>query len=219
MNRSVVVGTAALSTVMASFALYKYFSSISRKKKSFDVEQISRDLMEKFSSFFPETISIPQNNKFTIVPYHQLFLSNNKKHFIHHSLRKSGCIEDMIYVYPAELDGDSPKSIIVFLKLGGPVCGYDGIVHGGLIAAISDDLFGALYFKARPPQAAYHMKNGVTANLNVNFRKPLKGGKWLIWVGSVEKMAERKTFLNCKILSMNLDIAAECSALFVIPKN
>ncbi len=211
--RSALVIT-AISIVGVARSLYVK----RRSKRSFDVETLSRDIMTKFSELFPNSLSIPQPNRFVIIPSHQLFLSKNNNHFIHSTLRNSKSILELIFVYPTELDGDCPKSVIIFVKIGTSVDGYNGVVHGGFTAALCDDFFGALFFKSKQTNPSKHVANGVTANLNINYRRPLVPGKWIIWVGTVEKAVDRKTFLLCKIFNMDLQLLVEGSSLFITPK-
>eukprot|EP00835_Amoeboradix_gromovi_P003212 NODE_203_length_14950_cov_0.414450.p8 type:complete len:221 gc:universal NODE_203_length_14950_cov_0.414450:10717-11379(+) len=220
MNKKTIAISVAVGTLLSIVHLARYYYSKKQKRPTFDTESVCRDVMLRFNDFFPNTLSIPQPNKFTIIPFHQLFLSKNSNHFIHSTLRKSDCLNDMIYVYPVEMDQDAPKSMIVLIKLGKAVDGYYQITHGGLTAAICDDMFGALFFKSQVQQLDPngHMKNGVTANLNIDYRKPVVPGKWIIWVGCIHKVENRKTFLLCKVLNLDSEILAEGSCLFITPK-
>ena len=216
MQRKFMIGSAAVSAVFILSGLLQLYYSKKQRKSDFDVEDVARDVMVKFKECFPQTIAIPQSNKFSIVSYHQLNLNKNSNHFIHVALRTVDCIQDLIYVFPHELDGDSPKSAIILIKLGNFVDGHNGIVHGGLVSAIIDEMFGALFFKANTHNKSIH---GVTANLNINYRKPVKPNKWIIWFGAIEKVENRKTFLMAKIFNMNLELLADSTCLFVVPKD
>ena len=56
------------------------------------------------------------------------------------------------------------------------VCGHPTIIHGGALAAIFDDSFGALFFASR-------IGNGFTANLSVDYRQGIGGGVTSFEVG------------------------------------
>jgi acyl-coenzyme A thioesterase PaaI-like protein len=58
------------------------------------------------------------------------------------------------------------KEIYCFLRIGDRLNGHPGIVHGGIISLVIDASFGWLFMAMDIPKS-------VTANLNVNFRKPL----------------------------------------------
>ena len=61
--------------------------------------------------------------------------------------------------------------------------GYDGTVHGGIVAALLDETMGWAIFH----QGIW----GVTARLNVAFRKPVRVGEELRVVGEVAKQRSR----------------------------
>ena len=64
-------------------------------------------------------------------------------------------------------------------------CGHPSIVHGGAIASVLDDTFGVLFFASR-------LGNGFTANLNVNYRKPLAAGTDVTVHVAVDRVEGRK---------------------------
>lgn len=61
---------------------------------------------------------------------------------------------------------EGAQEITAVVHIGSSLCGHPGIVHGGIISAIFDNAFGWLFL-------AHKMKPAFTANLNINFRKPV----------------------------------------------
>lgn len=58
------------------------------------------------------------------------------------------------------------STVISAYHIGRDLCGHPGFVHGGLLSVLFDEVF------ARCVSAAFQSGLGMTANLNVEFRKP-----------------------------------------------
>lgn len=67
--------------------------------------------------------------------------------------------------YEVYQKGDA-QEIACIVHIGEKLCGHPGIVHGGIISAIFDNTFGWLFLTLKE-------KPAFTANLNINFRKPV----------------------------------------------
>jgi acyl-coenzyme A thioesterase PaaI-like protein len=64
-------------------------------------------------------------------------------------------------------DIDIDNNVVIgYVKFGNNLNGHIGIVHGGIISLLFDDICGFAF-------DALGIKHAVTANLNVNYRKPL----------------------------------------------
>lgn len=77
-----------------------------------------------------------------------------------------------------------------------------------------DNTFGYAFFAAR-------VGNGFTANLNVNYRKPVVCGQEVmlkIWVKRIER---RKVFMEGQILSRgpNPQVLTEATCLFIVSQD
>lgn len=88
-------------------------------------------------------------------------------------------------------------------------CGYENIVHGGIIAAISDDSM-AWAVKKNCGQWA------VTARMSLTYRKPLKTGQTYSAKGRVLKSRGRKITTSCRIEDTRGEVYTEAEALFIL---
>lgn len=77
--------------------------------------------------------------------------------------------------------------VAAIVHIGENLCGHPGIVHGGIISALFDNTFGWLFFTMKQPPA-------FTANLNVNFRKPIMANTTAILRASIKEIQVTKSF-------------------------
>jgi acyl-coenzyme A thioesterase PaaI-like protein len=96
------------------------------------------------------------------------------------------------------------------------VCGHPSIVHGGALSAVFDDVFGALFVASR-------QGNGFTANLNVNYRKPVMAGTNLVIEARIDRIetgltGSRKVHFSGTLRDRDDQsiLYTEASALFVV---
>ncbi|KAI5952366.1 hypothetical protein KGF54_003232 [Candida jiufengensis] len=115
---------------------------------------------------------------------------------------------------------DKENYSITFLYLGEQLSGHHGIVHGGLLATLLDELtcrVGFLNFKS---------KRGVTANLNINYKKPTKCESWVAIKCTVMKKIGRKCWVKGEIYLIDqnkqdleeCDLLCDCEVLIIEPK-
>ncbi|KAF1989474.1 Thioesterase/thiol ester dehydrase-isomerase [Aulographum hederae CBS 113979] len=114
--------------------------------------------------------------------------------------------------------------------LGPDLCGHPGIVHGGLLATLLDEGLARCCFPALPN------KVGVTANLNLNYRKPCMAGQYVVLRAQTTKVEGRKAWVKGWIETMPAPelmgedgkvvdegkgpvVLVEADALFIEPKN
>lgn len=110
------------------------------------------------------------------------------------------------------------KSLVSIFYLGTDVSGHPGIVHGGLLATILDESLARCCFPALPN------KVGVTANLNINYRKPSPAGSFLVLRAKTTKVEGRKAWVEGQIETLVAEgeepqVLVEASALFIEPKH
>jgi len=103
-----------------------------------------------------------------------------------------------------------PEIRAVF-KVGNELCGHKGIIHGGFSAAVLDEVCGA---------AVYSSMGGgnFTANLNVDYIRPVMADRWLLVRAKVVKVEGRKAYVSCMIEDGNGNPMVKAQALFVRPK-
>lgn len=84
--------------------------------------------------------------------------------------------------------------------------GAPGLAHGGVISAAVDEGMGYLLWLVMSP--------AVTANLEVNFRKPVPVGSELELEGQVDRIDGRKIYASM-LGRVDGDIAVEAKALYL----
>lgn len=100
------------------------------------------------------------------------------------------------------------------VHLGENMCGHDGIIHGGLAATILDEALACVAIPALPN------KFGFTANLNVNYRRPIMSDQWVMLKAQLDKLDDRKAFVSASIQSLDGEtVFTEATSLYVSPKS
>jgi len=84
---------------------------------------------------------------------------------------------------------------------------YKGIIHGGIIATLLDESMGGLAFKLK--------LKAVTANLNINLRKPVKPGEKLFITGEIIEEKEHKFIAQSTIRNKNKEVVADATGILV----
>lgn len=128
----------------------------------------------------------------------------------------------MIVVPPYSWNEDGGKSMVSIFYLGSDVTGHPGIVHGGLLATMLDEGLARCCFPALPN------KVGVTANLQINYKKPTKAGQFLVLRAQTTKQEGRKAWVEGWIEPLEQgegeegevkERLVEASALFIEPRH
>lgn len=101
---------------------------------------------------------------------------------------------------------------VAFLHLGRSLCGHDGVVHGGLIATIFDETLARTAFYSLPSNV------GVTARLEVNYRKPTMADQIVRIEAELVEAKGRKASVKGRMFDLNGLLLAEAEALFVEPR-
>lgn len=86
--------------------------------------------------------------------------------------------------------------------------GAPGIAHGGAVAAVLDDLFGFLLFKAGGP--------AVTRQLTVEYLAPILLGKPYTFSATIEQLSGRKLHVSASVTAPGGAPAATAKALFIM---
>ncbi|XP_059194342.1 acyl-coenzyme A thioesterase THEM4-like [Centropristis striata] len=86
--------------------------------------------------------------------------------------------------------------------------GTPGFIHGGAVATMVDTIT-ALH-------STFFYGLAVTANLNINYRRPIPMGSTLLLESSLDKKEGKKIFLSCKMTSSDGSrVHTEATALFL----
>ena len=137
----------------------------------------------------------------------------------------------MLTVPPLYFNKHDGSEMVQIFYVGDSVSGHPGIVHGGFLATMLDEGLARCAFPAM------QNKVGVTANLNINYRRPTMAGQFLVlrakttkvegrkawaegWIESLED-AEEEGITNGEVVEGVREKAklVEASALFVEPKH
>jgi acyl-coenzyme A thioesterase PaaI-like protein len=87
--------------------------------------------------------------------------------------------------------------------------GYPGVVHGGIVAAMLDEVTGRAHMGGDPPRFMY------TARLEIRYRKNVPVGQPLRLVGRAGKSKRRSAVSTGTIYDGDGNILAEADALMV----
>ena len=87
-------------------------------------------------------------------------------------------------------------------------CGYEGVVHGGIIASVFDD---AMAWAVKQETGSW----AVTGEMSVRYLRPVKAGAAYRVEGRVEKKSGRRITASAVMMEDGGRKAAEASALFI----
>ena len=104
--------------------------------------------------------------------------------------------------------------MISVLWIGGALAGWPGVVHGGLLATVLDETLG------RCGIARFETRTGVTANLEVNYKRPTMTNSFVVvrCLPVLEGSTERKAYVQGRVETLDGKICVEAKGLFVSPK-
>ena len=123
--------------------------------------------------------------------------------------RKSPMTEPWEPLYAKRTD----KAVIIGLRLGRPHTNGRGLIHGGLIAALSDNAMG---------YSCAHVMGGVsslvTVSLAVDFVGSAEVGQWLAVESDVIKTGKTICFVQSLIKADDVVIARANATFRVVPK-
>ncbi|KAL4896145.1 HotDog domain-containing protein [Aspergillus ambiguus] len=116
--------------------------------------------------------------------------------------------------------GRHHSQVVSVFHIGAQLCGHPGFVHGGLLTVMFDESF------ARCVSTSFPSGSGMTANLNVDFRKPALPDRLYVLQAETVKVEGRKAWVEGSLTSLprrdekGVDsvVVAEARALFVEPK-
>lgn len=105
----------------------------------------------------------------------------------------------------------------MLLHIGNDTCSHEGIIHGGLLATLIDECL------TRCCCPAFEKKVAVTANLNVNYRRPAKADSYFVVHAKITEVAGRKAWVDGWMETLSGDVGeptliAEANSLFIEPK-
>ena len=103
--------------------------------------------------------------------------------------------------------------IVTVIWFGGAIAGWPGVTHGGVTATIMDEILGRCAVRQFPA------KTGVTANLELNYLKPVVTNSFYVIRAVPEKgFTERKGWVSGRLETLDGRVCVEAKGLFVVPK-
>jgi acyl-coenzyme A thioesterase PaaI-like protein len=103
----------------------------------------------------------------------------------------------------------SPGEVIVDTIVPEQFQGYPGVVHGGVVAAMLDEVTGRVHMGGNPPRFMF------TARLDIRYRKNVPIGQPLHIVGRAGKRRERTAVASGQIFGPSGELLAEAEAVLV----
>jgi acyl-coenzyme A thioesterase PaaI-like protein len=103
----------------------------------------------------------------------------------------------------------SPEEVISEYIVPVKYQGYPGVVHGGIIAAMLDEVTGRVFMHGDPPRFMY------TAKLSIRYRKPVPVGHKLKLVGHAGKDNGRVAYATGEIFDTSGNLLADAEAVYV----
>lgn len=120
---------------------------------------------------------------------------------------------------PHTATGTTTSRMVSVFHIGVQLYGHPGFVHGGLLTVMFDEAF------ARCVSTSFRSGLGMTANLNVDFRKPALPDRLYVLRAETVKVEGRKAWVEGTLTSLppvgdtsEPVMVAEGKALFVEPK-
>ncbi|KAF7353969.1 4HBT domain-containing protein [Mycena venus] len=104
------------------------------------------------------------------------------------------------------------RKAVVFVHLGRGLCGHDGIIHGGLLATLLDEVL------ARNAIINFPEKVGVTATLSLKYKAPTRADQFVIIKSELVELKGRKAFVAGRVETLDGTLLVEADGLFIQPR-
>ena len=99
------------------------------------------------------------------------------------------------------------------VHLGRDLSGFQGVVHGGMIATILDEALARTAMHALPHNI------GVTARLDINYRRPVRTNEFVVIETMIVEAAGRKVIVKAELRDIDSHtVLAEADSVFVEPR-
>jgi len=104
--------------------------------------------------------------------------------------------------------------MISIIFIGGALSGWPGVIHGGFLSTLMDESLGRCAIRKLPA------KTGVTANLELNYKKPaVTNSFYVVRTMPVEEgRSERKCWVEGRLETLEGVVCVDAKGLFVVPK-
>jgi acyl-coenzyme A thioesterase PaaI-like protein len=119
------------------------------------------------------------------------------------------CGRENLYGLKLNFYETSPGEVAVEYTVPEQFQGYPGVVHGGIVAAMLDEVTGRVHMGGDPPRFMF------TARLDVRYRKNVPVGQPLRILGHAGKSRESSAIATGQIFGPDGDLLAEAEAVLV----
>ncbi|KAF2495886.1 hypothetical protein BU16DRAFT_526436 [Lophium mytilinum] len=127
--------------------------------------------------------------------------------------------ENKIGVPPLTFTTEDGSRFVSVQHLGSALCGHPGVVHGGLLGTLLDEGLARCCFPALPNRV------GVTASLNITYKKPCMANQYVVLRAETTKVEGRKAWVTGRLETLVDEskgevpiVLTEAEALFIEPR-
>jgi acyl-coenzyme A thioesterase PaaI-like protein len=154
--------------------------------------------------------NLQDTRKFALIPVPTSVLESS--HVIYGQLLQDDLVEAYKVYKKLDRSPDDPV-VVAAVQLGNSLDGHQGVVHGGILALLMDDVLGFGFYALDVPYA-------VTANLNINYRRSVPSGSVIRIYVYLQERVGRKLYWRVEMRSPDSKIAyCDATGLFIIPKH
>lgn len=102
-------------------------------------------------------------------------------------------------------------------SLAGGIDGYPGVMHGGAVAVLMDEVLGVLMQRNMElgSDHAVFRAGTATATMDVRFRRPIRTPSVVRGRGRVVRLEERRVHLAAEIMDERGEVLASCESMWV----
>ena len=133
------------------------------------------------------------------------------EHAIHAMLEKPNGIECYEIYRKLSKEGEDDE-ILCIIKFGSRLNGYPGIVHGGITGLMFDNSYGWLLLTSPKRQQG---DQAFTANLSINYRRPVMPNTIAILRAKTVSVEERKIHMSATLHDAENQLLADSTTLFI----
>jgi acyl-coenzyme A thioesterase PaaI-like protein len=103
------------------------------------------------------------------------------------------------------------------VSLGDELNGHRGLVHGGYTSALIDDLFGWCAVSERTAQGLPPDSLLFTANLSVNYRRPMPHeASYYVEVEATRLEKQKKIYMEARVYDAHDNLCADATSLYIV---
>ncbi|KAE8356456.1 HotDog domain-containing protein [Aspergillus coremiiformis] len=210
-------------TKLPTHHITRLSKTLTRPMSTVTTKNPTQSHLETYITSLPLVQTLRQNPSYKESrPHLTMNAAQRPTHFVAGSLSGAEKITVAPYMWTwAEKlqSGRGAGRVVSVFHIGEKLCGHPGFVHGGLLSVMFDEAF------ARCVSGSFASGLGMTANLNVDFRKPAVPDRVYVLRAETVRVEGRKAWVEGRLSSLSgvgveseSVLVAEARALFVEPK-